>query len=362
MSIYSTRVVVSRGTAGRLVRVGAVAYLLSLAGCEGGLWFDPAAGLLWPKDAARTGALADASDVSTFPIDLPGGDAYELVDLGPSVAGDHWTFFLQSASMTDDAIVIALFDGDLVLQSRSRITARNMLQHVLRHNTQQLYAGLQSSRAARFALVAARRQVAVPAPQGQIVWLNFSGAAGLRINTQPAVSFGPFEARAVDPAYAGQSELMMAEITRTLRDLYSGFDVTILSSAETPEPGAPHSTIHFGGYDSAYLGVGETIDRYNANPADQAIVYTQSFARYATMALTAEEMARMIGNTAGHELGHLLGLVHTRGSDNVMDDTRTAWELAAESFVAPAPLAETVFPVGVEDATAVLAETVGRAR
>ena len=121
------------------------------------------------------------------------------------------------------------------------------------------------------------------------------------------------------------------------------------------------TTIHFGGNDSYYVGMGEAVDRYNADPADQAIVYTGAFARYATMHLTAEEMARMIGNTAGHELGHLLGLFHARGSENVMDDTRSAWELAAESVVAAAPLAETVFPAGVEDAARMLADTVGPA-
>ena len=67
----------------------------------------------------------------------------------------------------------------------------------------------------------------------------------------------------------------------------------------------------------------------------------------------------MIGNAAGHELGHLLGLFHTRDDQNLMDDSRSAQDLAAESILARAPLAETVFPVGVEDVPAVLAETVG---
>jgi hypothetical protein len=62
-----------------------------------------------------------------------------------------------------------------------------------------------------------------------------------------------------------------------------------------------------------------------------------------------------------HELGHLLGLFHTRGADQLMDDTRSAWDLVGESKLDRAPLAETVFPMGMEDPGAVLARSVGRA-
>ncbi len=345
----------------RHVYAGAVWCVLCLAGCGGSLWFDPADGLLSAKDTILAGAQAVGGDVVTFAIELRGSEAYELVDLGPSLAGDRWTLFVQSESAPLDEVVIALLDAEQALQYRSRVAAHDTVRCTLRHDTNHLYAAVQTQRAGRFALVAARRQADVPAPQAQLVWLNFDGAAGVQINAQPAISFGPFEAADVDPAYAGQRELMMAEIARTVRALYAAFDVTILSSAETPEPATPHATIHFGGNDRVYVGMGEAVDRYNADPIDEAIVYTQAFARYASMALAPEEMARMIGNTAGHELGHLLGLFHTRGSENVMDDTRSAWELATESVVAPGPLAETVFPVGVEDATAILAETVGHA-
>jgi hypothetical protein len=345
----------------RLARRGLVGCLLCLAGCGGGSWLEPAAGLLSAKDLVHTGALVGASEVLTFELALRGGGAYELVELGASEAGDEWTLWVEPGPAARATFVVALLDAGQTLQCRRRCAAGGELRHTMRHGTEQLYAGVQTQQAATFSLVAARRHGDVPAPQGQLVWLNFDGAQAVQVAAQPVTALAPFDAADVNPAYAGQSGLVMAEIARTMRRLYAAFDVTILSSADEPEPAEPHSTIYFGGYDSSYMGIGEAVDRYNADPTDQALVYTGSFAPFVTMRLTPEEMGRMIGNAAGHELGHLLGLFHTRGSQNVMDDTRSAWELAGESVVAAGPLAETVFPVGVEDAPTVLAETVGPA-
>lgn len=178
---------------------------------------------------------------------------------------------------------------------------------------------------------------------------------------QPAVSFGPFSAADLKPAFAGQSGRMKAAIRDTVRQLYGDYRVTILSSDDGPEPVAAHAIIYFGGDNGAYCGMGDAVDQYDADPSGRAIVYTDTFAPFAAAGLTLEETARMIGNAASHELGHLLGLFHARDSKNVMDETRSAADLAAESYVARAPLAETVFPVGVEDEPALLAESVGRA-
>lgn len=338
-----------------------IACLLAwICGCGSGTWLDPTTGWLFGQDTRVAGALAAADDVSIFSVDLSGGGAYQVVDLGASAAGDEWTLYIQDESGPLGAVTLALLDAGQALQYRSQTTATSYVRHTLRHDTDQLYVGLQSQQAARFSLVAARRRTgAVPPPEAQVVWLNFDGAQGVQIGAQPAVSFGPFDASVVGPAYVGQTLPMEAGIADTVRQLYANYNVTVLSSAEMPEPVEPHSTIHFGGNDGTYIGMGEAVDQYDADLVDQAIVYTSAFAPFANIAPTPEDMARMIGNTAGHELGHLLGLFHTRGARNLMDDSRSAQDLAAESTLAWAPLAETVFPVGVEDAPAILAETVG---
>jgi hypothetical protein len=334
--------------------------LLALSGCGNGSWLDLGNALLSGKDTGRTAVLAAAADVQVLAVASAGGDSYEMFDLGPTHTGDDWTFFAGSTRF--GAFVLAVLDDEQRLLERARLTERDDLRHIVRRDTEHLYAAVWTAGTADFTLVAARGPAVEPlAPAAQVVWLNFAGADHVQINAQPETSFGPFEAADLGPAYAGQTTLITAAITRTVRALYADYNVLILSSDETPEPAQPHSTVHFGATDATYVGLGDGVDRYNRDPRDQAIVYTHTFARYATMDLGPEDMARMVGNTAGHELGHLLGLFHARGSQNVMDDTRSAWDLAAESFIAQAPLAETVFPIGVEDAPTVLADTVGRA-
>jgi hypothetical protein len=335
---------------------------LALTGCGWAL-DDFQTGLLAGKEQDKT-LVAAAVDTQTYHGQLDGAGQYALFDLGASAAGDRWTIFVFGMPLVGGQWVLALFDGDNRLLWRDQFTSGRKIEHVLNADTGHLYAAVMSLAGgpAGFDLFAARAPGApVPPPQAQVVWLNFDGAPQVQIARQPAVSCGPFDAADLGAAYAGQTKLMMAEIMATVCRLYADYNVLVLSSDETLEPIEPHSTIHFGGRDGTYIGMGDDVDRDNADHADQAIVYTGNFAPFWTMGLTPEEMARMVGNTAGHELGHLLGLFHTRGSQNVMDDTRSAWDLAGESYVESAPLAETVFPLGNEDAPAVLAETVGLA-
>ncbi len=77
------------------------------------------------------------------------------------------------------------------------------------------------------------------------------------------------------------------------------------------------------------------------------------------MQLTPDEMGIMIGNVGSHELGHLLGLYHTREPHDVMDTTGTAWELAENQRFDRAALEPSVFPVGMENSPMLLRDTVG---
>ena len=183
----------------------------------------------------------------------------------------------------------------------------------------------------------------------------------MQISIQPPETFSAFAATDLGAAYADETGLLKAEVARVMRAQFAEYNVTILSSDDEPEPIEPHATIHFGGVDGRFLGLGEDVDRYNQDSSDQAIVYTQDFALYAVMRLTPEDEARMVANVASHELGHLLGLYHSRGTGQLMDDSSSAWDLVGELKLERAPLAESVFPFGMEDCARVLAEGVGRA-
>lgn len=335
--------------------------LVTLAGCSG-LWADSPDGLLSSKDVERAAALSDADTSDVYPVTLTADADYTVLDLGAADAGEQWTLFLGPTSDVLPGLVLALFDQDYNLLRRDTLTASTIIRHTLRDRVTHVYVGLRVTvgESATFDLVAARQSgLAVPQPSAQVVWLNFAGTPEVSIHNRTPVSLGPFTAADLGAAYAQDTGLIKAEITRTMREIYADYNVIIMSSDEGPAPAEPHSTIYFGGDDTRYLGLGDGVDRGNEYPDDQAIVYVQAFAAYAPMKLTAEQMGRMLGNVAGHELGHLLGLYHTRDAQDLMDDSRSAWDLVGDSGFARDPLAESVFPVGLEDSARVLAETVG---
>lgn len=333
-----------------------------LPGCGLGLQVDSGDELAAQQDARRTVAPFDVSSAQKHSVTLSREGDYTLVSLGSAEAGDQWTFSLEAAPGVTPVLVFALFDSDYNLLDRNTLTVSTAVQYTLRRTTGQLYAGLQATANTRIAfdLLAARQAgLPVPQPATQVVWLSFDGARDLSIHNRTPISFGPFTAADIDPRYAEDSALIKAEIARTLRATYGAYNVVITSSDESPAPAEPHSTIYFGGNDSRYLGLGDGVDRGNENVNDQAIVYVQAFAAYAPMQLTAEQIGRMLGNVAGHELGHLLGLYHTRNGQDLMDDSPAAWDLLDWSSFTREQLAEAVFPIGLEDSARVLAETVG---
>jgi len=184
--------------------------------------------------------------------------------------------------------------------------------------------------------------------------------ASLTIGDHEGMTFGPFDASVVGEAYAGATDEIKQAILNTLRSTYADYDVTFLMSDETVEPAEPHATIHFGHDDEALLGLADNVDGYNADSGQNAIVFVEHFAAYWTMKLDPQQMGQMIGNSASHELGHLLGLHHTHQADSVMDIAAgDAWDVAGERGFRVADLDPEVFPVGQLNSPRILADTAG---
>lgn len=169
--------------------------------------------------------------------------------------------------------------------------------------------------------------------------------------------FEPFSARAVGFP-ASQTAPLKELIQQTVEQDFAGYDVTVLTSDdELPEQ--DYSVIHFGGFDQDLFGISQTIDAYNRNATDEAVIFTESFVNIFSVSPSLEEMGTALGNVASHEFGHLLGLNHTADPHCLMDAVSPPDSLLADQEFIWTSLARAIFPIGTQDSPLLLSETVG---
>jgi hypothetical protein len=289
-----------------------------------------------------------------------GATAYELFDLGPGATGDTWEVTYASGT---PRFTVVFMDAQFNLLHRSVLSLGQTLRHTLRSDTPSVrvgitpgygYAGGSYTLRARAASVGQ-----TPAPRQQVVYVDFGAASGIDVNYRSDISFPAFTGQMLGDRYTDDTTRIKAIILDELQRDYANYDVVFYSSDEGPPPVGEYSTLHFGGEGDGLLGLADNVDQYNSDVAQRAIVFTNTFAIYEVMALTTDEMAQMVANTASHELGHLLGLFHTRDVGELMDTSANAWELTENQVFKRAVLHETVFPYGFEDTPALLNQIVG---
>ncbi len=321
---------------------------------------------LAPTGDGGNGDGGSDSDLTSQPLqdavilkDSVGRDDYKLFQLGPGAAGDKWTV----SSFGLGSYLVVVFDQHHDLLYRHQVWSGGPLEHVLRADTEMLWVGVApayGSLGGSFRLEAARTpSVGAPGPAPQVVWVNFGAGSGVKVHQLTGISFDAFDSARLGDAYAGATGQMKQHIIQAMREDYAPFNVVVLSSDEGPPPDGPYSTVHIGGDHDRLLGLADNVDQYNTDITQTAVVFADAFAPYAVMQLTVEEMGQMIGNTASHELGHLLGLYHTAAPTDLMDTTGTAWDLVANQAFERGVLERTVFPWGYENCPARLAEIVG---
>lgn len=319
-----------------------------------------------PSTSSNTGSIGASSGATSSTQTLRGvvsgkGD-YAFHNLGASVPGDAWTLTGATFGMTG-TVVAAFFDAEDNLLMRKLVSPGGSLEHIVREATNPLQVAVMpyGSGAVTYDLTARRTpNSTIPAPNRQVVLLNFAGGQGVKIHTRGAVSFGAFDAGRIDPRFDGRTAELKSLILDAMREDYADFQVDFYTSDDSIAPSGAYSTIHFGAGVDGLLGLADSVDNYNADPSQAAIVYTNSFAIYQTMQMDLEAMAMMIANVASHELGHLLGLYHTADPDDVMDTTASAWELTKDQAFGRAVLEPSVFATGYEDSPMLLEHGVGR--
>ena len=284
---------------------------------------------------------------------------YVLYTLAGGLPGDRVAFARELSDLTN--VTAALFDQDMNLLTRSVLGPTGTLSHTLRESNNTLTLGLAA--ASDFATTVrgsvTRTATELPLPNAQVAYLNFGPVTSARVHTADAIGFNAFDAATLGEAYAGHTAEMEALIVAGVRADYASYAVEIYSSTEGPPPTEPHSVVYLGGRGEGLLGLADSVDHYNRDVTENAIVYVETFGIYSRMGLTVDEMAMMIANTASHELGHLLGLYHQADPEAIMDTTATAWELAIDQQFGRGPLYEAVFPTGFEDSPALLGMGVG---
>ncbi len=299
---------------------------------------------------------------------IAGSDDVDIYDLGFVSPGDR-IIVTMSADLTLDG-ALALFDEDgaalLVNDNRNVYLGRRepFIDVVASRFSSSCYVAVSATPTlddvGDYTLVASK-QPDSPVSEGRssTVLLVFSGGDDVRIGRRPAVDVQPFDAEGIHPSFADQTDQMVAELVAMVREDYEAYDINILSTSEGDRFDGSMSRVFFGTFDPGLLGVAEGVDEFDADQQQEAIIFTDTFAAFSQIEPTVLQMAQALANVTSHEIGHLLGLVHTRDTLGIMDITASLRGLTADQAFRASPLHETVFPIGDQDSIDLLLGTLG---
>ncbi len=370
-------------TSRRISLFFAVGLVLLLIGC-GAQSGDLSAVLGGPSTTAVAASVesAELGDewTSAMAIDLPADGAIsvsgtiesttdvDIFNLGALRYGDRLIVETQQGGSLDAAL--GLFDdrGMLMLVNDDRSYSLGAydpyLNHAVREDLTECYLAIAASPAApstgSYTVTISRQPTSpVPEPSEQTVLLDFDGETGVHIGSRGPMTVPAFDAADISPTYAGQTNAIIDIIESMVAAEYAAYDVDFYSTAEGDDPVGDVTRIFFGGFDANLLGLADSVDFYNGRQAEECVVFTDTFELFMPLNPTVEEMGTALANVAAHELGHLLGLSHTRDITEIMDITAPAQAILVDQTLHESPLHEDVFPVGWQDPYMLLMQALG---
>lgn len=309
----------------------------------------------------------DANDAAVFDASISTPDDLDLFNLGTLNVGDRLTVDVRRTSGDLDAVA-ALFDdreyAHAVNDDRNPDGSDRdpLLEITILGRTGTFFLGVApfhgSGSAGNYRVkIKVRRGGGDASPRPQIVFLDWGGGRGIRVENVGTFDLDPFDAK--DVGFPGRTADLKARIVQIVRDRYDGYNLDLRDSDSDPVPSDPHSTIYFGGFSRQAFAISEKIDAHNADPSDNAIVFTRSFEDAFGGFVSFNQMATALGNTVAHEIGHLLGLVHTADCDSLMDTSCGNRALLVKQTFKLAPIDNSVFPLGQQNAPELLSWILG---
>lgn len=298
---------------------------------------------------------------------ITGADV-DVYDLGPMNAGDRVVVEITASDTLDPAL--AIFDQTgatmLVNDHRNAYLGRKdpFINVVLPRQTDHCYLAVAATPYydddGDYAILASLEiNQDPPAARPESVLLVFDGANNVRIGSRASVNVPEFDAAEIDARYIGKTGEIITRVTNLVRADFTEHDVEIRSTAEGDVWDGLMTRVYFGTYDPGLLGVAEGVDEFNSTATQEAIIFTDTFAAFSAIDPTTEEISQALANVTSHEIGHLLGLIHTRDAFGIMDVTASLNQLLEDQEFRMSPIYEDVYPVGYQNGNQSLYDAVG---
>jgi len=326
--------------------------------------FESALPVLFSNDRAELqGTITGAGDIDVF-------------DIGPMNPGDRLEIDVDTFGSGLDSAIAVFDDQGRLFSDNDDQTGGNLdsyLDEIVRHGSDPYYLAISAT---YFPLSTSAEDGgywitvdltpggSVPETRSQVLFLDFDGATLTNPDLIDVNDFGtevrPFDGADIAPIYAGDTETIKQAIIDTVAENFEGYAVELVTSDDGAPDVAEFSTIMFGSRSAVAFGISESVDHYNDDPTDVAVIFTESFTPFVFgMIPRPAELGIGIGNVASHEAGHLLGLNHVIDPMALMDTASPADTFLDDQEFKEAPLSPQIMDLGTQDALLLLGEILG---